>query len=68
LDQPEELLAIDQALDQLEVFDPRLARIVELRFFAGLRDPEIAEVLGLSCRTINREWKLAKAWLQSRLA
>ncbi len=65
---PEALIGIDEALQKLSVFDPRLSRIVELKFFAGLSDDEIAEILEVSCRTVNREWKVAKAWLQSRLS
>ena len=63
----DELLAIDRALDQLSVFDPRLGRIVELKFFAGLSEKEIAGVLEISERTVDREWKLARSWLQSKL-
>jgi RNA polymerase sigma factor (TIGR02999 family) len=67
LERSEELLAIDEALGRLEKFDPRLTQIVELRFFAGLSEQEIAEVLEISARTVRREWRMAKAWLQSQL-
>lgn len=58
-----DLLAIDQALQRLEVRDPRLARIVEARFFAGLSFEEIAADLGTSDRSIRREWETARAFL-----
>jgi RNA polymerase sigma-70 factor (ECF subfamily) len=58
-----DVLAIDAALEHLAAQDPEHARIVELRFFAGLSVEETAQVLGRSPRTIKREWRLAKAWL-----
>jgi RNA polymerase sigma factor (TIGR02999 family) len=58
-----ELIALDDALTALAQFDPREARVVELRFFGGLSEEETAEVLGLSNRTVKRDWALAKAWL-----
>jgi RNA polymerase sigma-70 factor, ECF subfamily len=64
----EELLIVDEALTRLEGLDQRLARVVELRFFAGLTEPEIAQVLGVSVATVHREWDFAKSWLASRLA
>jgi RNA polymerase sigma factor (TIGR02999 family) len=63
----EELLALDQALRQLEKADPRAARVVELRFFGGLQEEEVAEALGVSEITVKRDWKVAKAWLIARL-
>src|SRR2546423_809788 len=60
----EHLIELDAALERLAVLDPQQARIVELRFFAGLSIDEAAEVLGKSARTVNREWRIAKAWLQ----
>jgi RNA polymerase sigma factor (TIGR02999 family) len=68
LDRSEELLAVDEALNRLAALDPRQSQIVELRFFAGLSEEEIAELLGLSIRTVKRDWKMAKAWLQSEFA
>ena len=59
----EELLALDDALSSLEQLDERKSRIVELRYIGGLSVEEVAEVLGLSSRTIEREWMAAKAWL-----
>ncbi len=58
-----DVLAIDKALERLASRDPEQVRIVEFRFFAGLSVEETAAVLGLSPRTIKREWRLAKAWL-----
>ena len=57
---PDELIALDEALEKLE---PRQREIVEFRFFAGLEEKEIAEVLGISDRTVRREWVKARAWL-----
>lgn len=62
-----ELLDLDRALDQLAGFDPRRARILELRFFGGLTLKETAAVLGVSSATVERELKLAKAWLNRTL-
>ena len=58
-----ELIAIDDALERLAEFDPRKARVIELRFFGGLSVEETAEVLKLSPQSVMRDWKLAKAWL-----
>jgi RNA polymerase sigma factor (TIGR02999 family) len=63
-----DVLALDQALSRLEAVDPRAARIVELRFFAGLDVEEAAEASGLSPATIKREWATAKAWLKRELS
>jgi RNA polymerase sigma-70 factor (ECF subfamily) len=63
----EDILLLDQALLTLENADPRAARVVELRFFGGLSEDEIAEVLGVSLITVKRDWKAARAWLLSRL-
>ncbi len=61
------LVELDDALDRLATFDPRLARAVELRFFAGLGLDEVAEVLGISRRSVERELTCAKAWLRKAL-
>jgi RNA polymerase sigma factor (TIGR02999 family) len=63
-----DLLALDDALEALAAFDARRSRIVELRFFGGLSVDETAEVLGVSPRTIAREWRLAQAWLYRELS
>jgi DNA-directed RNA polymerase specialized sigma24 family protein len=61
-------VALDAALDELSAFDAELARVVELRFFAGLETEAVAEALALSPRTVKRRWQLAKAWLHRRVA
>lgn len=63
-----EVIALDDALNQLALIDPRQSRIVELRFFGGLTVEETAEVLHVSPVTIKREWSTAKAWLYRELA
>ena len=63
-----ELLALDDALDALAEFDPRKARIVELRFFGGLSVKETAEVVKVSSDTVMRDWKMARAWLLTELS
>lgn len=64
---PPEVLDLEAALAELAALDPRQARVVELRFFGGLDVEETAEALGLSERTVKREWQTARAWLQHRL-
>ena len=66
-DRPGELLAIDEALGRLAVFDPRKSEIVELRFFGGLTVDEIGKALKVSPSTVKREWSLARAWLYREL-
>ena len=63
----EAMLFMDQALNRLATWDPRQSRIVELRFFVGLSETEIAEVLAISPRTVRRDWQIARAWLYSEL-
>jgi RNA polymerase sigma factor (TIGR02999 family) len=63
-----DLIALDQALDKLAKLDPRKARIVELRYFGGLTEEEIAEVLGISSVTVQRNWRAARAQLQHELS
>lgn len=65
---PDTVLAIDQALTRLARKDPRQAQIVELRYFGGLTEDEIAEIWNLSPRTVRREWSSARAWLFAELA
>jgi RNA polymerase sigma factor (TIGR02999 family) len=62
-----DLLEIDELLTRLGATDPRLARVVELRFFGGLTNAEAGEVLGVNERTIKRDWTIARAWLYSQL-
>ena len=63
-----DLMALDEALNGLAELDASQARIVELRFFAGLTIEEVAEVMGLSPATIKREWESAKLWLRRQLS
>lgn len=63
----EDVLALDEALSTLEKIDPRASRVVELRFFGGLQEDEVAEVLDVSVITVKRDWKAARAWLVGRL-
>ena len=62
-----ELLALDEALTRLAASYPRVAEVVHLRFFGGLNNEEIAEVLKISSNTVLRDWKFAKAWLDREL-
>lgn len=63
-----QILEIDEALERLERLDARKCRVVELRFFAGLGGDEIAQVLGVSPATVDREWRVARRWLYAELA
>jgi RNA polymerase sigma factor (TIGR02999 family) len=63
----EELLAVDQALERLGQMDERLRRLVEYRFFCGLTEQETAGLLGVTVRTVQREWTKARAWLYREL-
>jgi RNA polymerase sigma-70 factor, ECF subfamily len=63
----EEVLAVHEALERLCKIDPRQGQLVELRFFGGLTEEEAAKVLGISSRTVKREWVIAKAWLYAEL-
>jgi len=62
-----DLLALDQALDELTTLDPRGSQIVELRYFGGLSEQEVAEVLSISRSTVTREWQAARTWLYRRM-
>jgi len=63
----EELIDLDRALDELTAAEPRLAKLVELRFFSGLGIDEASSLLGCSPRTAKRDWAFARAWLLNRL-
>jgi RNA polymerase sigma factor (TIGR02999 family) len=63
----ERLLALDEALTALSAISPRPSRVVELRYFAGLSEEQIASVLGVNRRTVCRDWQIARAWLHSKL-
>jgi RNA polymerase sigma-70 factor, ECF subfamily len=62
-----DLLALNEALDKLEQLNPRQSRVVEMRFFGGLTEDEIAEVLNVSAITVKREWRAARALLRQHL-
>jgi RNA polymerase sigma factor (TIGR02999 family) len=64
----EALIELDEALERLAARDPELARIVECRFFAGFTEEETAEIVGSSLRTVQRDWKRARAWLREDLS
>lgn len=61
------LPALDEALRALEALDPRMAQIVELRYFTGLEVSEVAQLLGVDERTVYRDWAMARAWLRERI-
>lgn len=63
-----DLVALDEALEELGTIDPQKSRIVEMRFFGGMTGQETAEAMGISLRTVEREWAFARAWLLSRIA
>jgi RNA polymerase sigma factor (TIGR02999 family) len=67
-DRAPEILALDEALDKLAALDARQSKIVELRFFAGMSEDEAGHVLGISARTVKRDWRIAKAWLFKELS
>ena len=64
---PELMLVLDDALRRLATVDPRASRIVELRYFVGLNNHEVADVIGTSEKTVRRDWGTAKAWLRNEL-
>jgi RNA polymerase sigma factor (TIGR02999 family) len=63
-----DLLALDEALTELHALDPRLCRVVELKFFAGLSIDEVAQALEVSPATVERDWTVSRVWLHQRLA
>ena len=67
LDEEIDLVALDEALTRLSLLDEQQSRVVELRFFSGLSVEETADVIGVSTRSIKREWRAAKAWLRREL-
>lgn len=64
---PSEILSVDEAIRRLEEQDPRMAGVVKLRFYAGLSEEDTARALGITDRTVRREWTLARAFLQRQL-
>jgi RNA polymerase sigma factor (TIGR02999 family) len=67
-DRADALLALDEALGELETLDPRLGQVVQCRFFGGLTEEETGEVLGVTARTVRRDWLKAKGWLYQHLS
>jgi RNA polymerase sigma factor (TIGR02999 family) len=63
----EDLLALDEALSELERFDPRASKVVELRYFGGYTDNEVVEALGIALSTVRRDWDFARSWLFDRM-
>jgi RNA polymerase sigma factor (TIGR02999 family) len=63
----EELVALDDALDELSRLDERQSKIVQMKFFGGLSAPDIAEVLGISLATVERDWATARIWLRREM-
>lgn len=66
-EKPSEMIALDNALEELAKIDQRRSRVVELKFFGGLKTEEIAEVLGVHPNTVLRDWSLARAWLKTQI-
>jgi len=64
----EEILSVDEALTRLREFDPQQARIIEMHYFTGMTVEETAQALGISSRTVDREWAMARAWLRRELS
>lgn len=62
-----DVLALDDVLERLAALDPRQAQVVELRVFGGFEVEEVAEIIGVSTRTVKRDWRFAKAWLACQL-
>jgi RNA polymerase sigma-70 factor (ECF subfamily) len=67
-DHPEIVIEVDKLLTRLNSLDSRQARVVEMRYFAGISEGEIAEVLGISERTVKRDWNMARAWMRKELS
>lgn len=68
LDHPAQLLDFHRALERLDQFDQRRARIAEMRFFGGFSIDEIADLNGVAPRTVDRQWRAARAWLSRELS
>jgi RNA polymerase sigma factor (TIGR02999 family) len=66
-ERPSQMIALDEALAELEKLDPRRSRVVELKFFGGLTTEEIAGILGVHPNTVLRDWNLARAWLKTQI-
>lgn len=68
VENPEHVMEVNDALERLAAFSPRLAQVVECRFFAGYDEAQTAEALGTSARTVQRDWATARSWLAKELA
>lgn len=66
-EKPAQMIALDEALQELAKIDERRSKVVELKFFGGLNNEEIAEVLGIHSNTVLRDWNLARAWLKTQI-
>lgn len=66
-EKPAQMIALDEALQELAKIDERRSKVVELKFFGGLNNEEIAEVLGVHSNTVLRDWNLARAWLKTQI-
>jgi RNA polymerase sigma-70 factor, ECF subfamily len=66
-EKPAQMIALDEALEELAKIDERRSKVVELKFFGGLNNEEIAEVLGIHSNTVLRDWNLARAWLKTQI-
>jgi RNA polymerase sigma factor (sigma-70 family) len=66
-DQGLDLVAVHEALDRLAELNPRQAQVMTLRYFGGMTVPEVAKILGVSVVTVERDWRLARAWLGDQL-
>jgi RNA polymerase sigma-70 factor (ECF subfamily) len=65
---PTVMISLDEALNRLAIMKPRAAQVIELRFFAGLTEEQVATILNVTRRTVNRDWEMARAWLFNELA
>lgn len=66
-EKPAQIIALDEALEELAKIDERRSKVVELKFFGGLNNQEIADVLGVHSNTVLRDWNLARAWLKTQI-
>jgi RNA polymerase sigma factor (TIGR02999 family) len=67
-ERPVDLISLDEALDELQKWDPQKCRMVEMRYFAGLTNEQTAQVLGISVATVKREWTFSRSWLKRKMS
>jgi RNA polymerase sigma-70 factor (ECF subfamily) len=67
-ERPDLILEVDRLIERLAALDVRQAQVVEMRYFGGLSEEEIAEALGISARTVKRDWSMARAWMRKELS